>query len=160
MRRKRGYVRCVDAAKIIRDIRGQSPAAVAMFDDKMRFLAFSRGLLSDLQWPSPADVVGRSVYEVLPDIPPRWREVHARVLAGEELTSEEDFFPRQNGRIYWLRWSMKPWRAADGSIRGALLFSEVINEQVAARLALPDSEARVRAPFRNPAARTAHLAPA
>jgi PAS domain S-box-containing protein len=159
MRRKRGYVRCVDAAKIIRDITEQSPAAVAMFDDKMRFLAVSRGLLSDLQLPSPADVVGRSVHEVLPDIPPRWREVHARVLAGEELTSEEDFFPRQNGRIYWLRWSMKPWRAADGSIRGALLFSEVINEQVAARRALADSEARFRATFENAAVGIAHLAP-
>src|SRR5260370_5047998 len=106
MRGKRGYVRCVAAEKIIRDITEQSPAAVAMFDDKMRFLAVSRGLLSDLQLPSPADVVGRSVYEALPDIPPRWREVHARVLAGVELTSKEDFFPRQNLRIYLLRLSI------------------------------------------------------
>jgi PAS domain-containing protein len=81
------------------------------------------------------------------------------VLAGEELTSEEDFFPRQNGCTYWVRWSMKPWRAADGSISGTLLFTEVINEQVEARRALADSEARFRATFENAAVGIAHLAP-
>jgi hypothetical protein len=41
-------------------------------------------------------------------MPLHWREVHARVLAGEELIREEDFFPRQDGHVYWVRWSMKP----------------------------------------------------
>jgi PAS domain S-box-containing protein len=81
------------------------------------------------------------------------------VLAGEELGHEEDPFPRQDGRIYWCRWSMKPWRTADGRIGGALLFSEVITEQVAARHALADSEARFRATFENAAVGIAHLAP-
>jgi hypothetical protein len=41
-----------------------------------------------------AKVIGRSIYEAFPDMPRRWREIHARVLAGEEL-SEEDFFGRR-----------------------------------------------------------------
>jgi PAS domain S-box-containing protein len=81
-----------------------------MFDDQMRYLAVSRRFLSDFQLSTPADVIGRSLYAVFPDMPPRWREVHARVLAGEELTNEEDFFPRQDGRVYWVRWAMSPWR--------------------------------------------------
>ena len=73
-----------------------------MFDTKMRYLAVSRRFLSDFQLSDPAEVIGRSAYEVFPDLPSRCRENHVRVLAGEELTEEEDFFPRQDGRIYWV----------------------------------------------------------
>jgi PAS domain S-box-containing protein len=90
-----------------------------MFDDKMRFLAVSRRFLSDHELGDAAGVIGRSVYEILPDLPLRWRKIHVRVLAGEELAHEEDFFPRKDGRVYWIRWSMKPWRTADGRIGGA-----------------------------------------
>src|SRR6266446_6414701 len=137
----------VDASKIIRDITEQAPAGIAMFDAKMRYLAVSRRFLSDFQLSAQAELIGRSHYEIFPDIPPRWREIHARVLAGEELAREEDLFPRQDGRIYWVRWLMKPWRTANGQIGGALLFNELITEQVEARRALADSEARFRATF-------------
>jgi PAS domain S-box-containing protein len=130
-----------------------------MFDDKMRFLATSRRFLSDFELGDPAEVIGRSVYEILPDIPWRWREIHARVLAGEELASEEDSFPRQDGRVQWVRWSMKPWRTADGLIGGALLFHESITEQVEARRALADSEARFRITFESAPVGIAHVAP-
>jgi PAS domain-containing protein len=86
-RRKGGYISWIDA---IRDITEQAPAAVAMFDDKMRFLAVSRRFLSDNELGEAAKVIGRSIYETFPNGPPRWREIHVRVLAGEEL-SEEDF---------------------------------------------------------------------
>src|SRR5260370_35700778 len=116
-----------------------------MFDTKMRFLAVSRWFLSDFQLSDPAEVIGRSAYEVFPDLPSRWREIHVRVLAGEELAQEGDFFPRQDGRIYWGRGAIKPWRTADGRVGGAMVFNEVIKEKNRARGALPDSEARVRA---------------
>ncbi len=73
------------------------------------------------------------------------------------MSEEEDFLPRQDGRADWARWSMKPWRSADGSIGGALLFSEVITRQVEARHALAESEARFRATFENAAVGVAHL---
>jgi PAS domain S-box-containing protein len=158
-RRKREHISWVDASKIVRDITEQAPASIAMFDTKMRFLAVSRRFLSNFQLSDPAEVIGRSAYEVFPDLPSRWRENHVRVLAGEELTHEEDFFPRQDGRIYWVRWAMKPWRAADGRIGGAMLFNEVINEQIRAKRALADSEARFRATFENAAVGIAHLGP-
>jgi PAS domain S-box-containing protein len=171
--------RVIGASKIIRDITDRkrtearlaereaqlamfvedAPAAIAMFDDKMRYLAVSRRYVSDFGLPPHAELIGRSHYEIFPDIPPRWREVHARVLAGEELAHEEDPFPRQDGRTDWCRWLMKPWRTADGRIGGALLFSEVITEQVAARRALAESEARFRATFENASVGIAHLAP-
>src|SRR5262249_28798317 len=136
-----------------------APAAIAMFDAKMNYLAVSRRLLSDYQVPATTEIIGRSHYEIFPEIPARWREIHARVLAGEELANEEDPYLRQDGRTDWIRWSMKPWRTVKGLIGGAMLFAEVITEQVEARRALADSEARFRATFENAAVGIAHLAP-
>jgi hypothetical protein len=68
-------------------------------------------------------------------MPPQWREIPTRVLAGKELAYEEDFFPRQDGRVQWIRWSMRQWPGADARIGGALLFTEVITEQVEDRRA-------------------------
>ena len=154
--RKGGYISSVDA---IRDITEQAPASIAMFDDNMRFLAVSRRFLSDNELGESAKVIGRSIYETFPDMPPRWREIPTRVLAGEEPAYEEDFSPRQDGRVQWVRWSMRPWPTADGRIGGALLFTELITEEVADRRALADSEARFRVTFENAPVGIAHVAP-
>jgi PAS domain S-box-containing protein len=136
-----------------------APAAIAMFDREMRYLAVSRRYILDFRLPQDAQLIGRSHYEVFPDIPQRWRDVHARVLAGEELSQAEDQFTRQDGCTHWVRWSMAPWRRADGSIGGALLFSEHRTEQVEARRALINSEARFRGTFENAAVGVAMVGP-
>jgi len=170
--------RVIGASKIVRDITERkrtearlaerevqlslfvehTPAAIAMFDSEMRYLVVSRRFLSDYQLGDPANVIGHSQYEIFPDLPRRWRDIHVRVLEGEELSHDEDFFPRQDGRAHWVRWSMKPWRTVGGRIGGAMLFAEVITEQVEARRALADSEARFRATFENAAVGIAHVA--
>jgi len=63
----------------------QMPAAIAIFDGRMHYRAVSRHYLSDLAWLfstevfPPDKVIGRTIYEVSPNAPPRWRDVHARV---------------------------------------------------------------------------------
>ena len=128
-----------------------APAAIAMFDSEMRYLAVSRRFVFDFRLPPNAQLIGKSHYEVFPEIPQRWRNIHARVLAGEELSNKEDHFTREDGRIEWTGWSMVPWRQADGSIGGALLLVEIRTGQVEGRRALADSEARFRATFENAA---------
>jgi PAS domain S-box-containing protein len=143
----------------------QMPTHMAVFDCEMRYVAVSQRFLSDMAYLfttkvfTPAEVIGRSHYEMFPNMPPRWRDIHTRVLTGEELTQEEDFLPAENRRPEWARWSMKPWRTADGRIGGALLFSEVITDQVEARRALAEGEARFRATFENAAVGIAHVDP-
>jgi PAS domain S-box-containing protein len=124
----------------------RAPAAIAMFDADMRYLAVSRRFLKDydLTVSGPETLIGRSHYEVFPTIPDHWREIHRRVLAGETMSANDEPFPRGNGRLDWVRWEMAPWYASDGSIGGAMLFSEVVTARKRVEEALRDSEARFR----------------
>jgi PAS domain S-box-containing protein len=140
----------------------EMPAAIAVFDAEMHYLAVSHCFLSNMALLfsadlfTPAEVIGRSFYETFPDMPPRWRGIHARVLAGEELAQDDDALPHDS-TADWVRWSMKPWYTADQRIGGAMLFSEVTTEQVQAKHALAESESRFRATFENAAVGIAHL---
>jgi PAS domain S-box-containing protein len=143
----------------------QMPVAIAIFDGEMRYRAVSRRHLTDLAWLfstevlPPDKVIGRTFREVSPNMPPRWGDAHDRVLAGAELGHYEDFVPRRDGRAVWVRWAMKPWRDAHGQIGGALLFSELVTEQVEIRHALHESESRARATFENAAVGISHVTP-
>ena len=123
-----------------------APAAIAMFDSAMCYLAVSHRFLRDyrLDDETPASLIGRSQYEVFPEVPERWRAIHRRVLAGETVSADDDPFPRVDGRIDWQRWEMVPWRHADGTIGGALLFTESMTERKASEAAVHESEARLR----------------
>jgi PAS domain S-box-containing protein len=143
----------------------QMPVAIAIFDGEMRYRAVSRRHLSDLAWLfstevlPPDKVIGRTFREVSPHMPPRWGDAHDRVLAGAEQAHYEDFVPRRDGRAVWVRWVMKPWHNAHGRIGGALLFSELVTEQVEIRHALHESESRARATFENAAVGISHVTP-
>ncbi len=105
-----------------------APAALAMFDREMRYVAVSRRWREDYR-VGPFDIVGRSHYEIIPEIPERWRAMHRRALAGEDLYCDEDRFVREDFSIQWLRWEIHPWRVADGDIGGIVIFTEDITQQ-------------------------------
>lgn len=105
-----------------------APAALAMLDRDMHYIAASRRWLRDFELQSE-EVIGHSHYEVFPEIPDRWKALHRRAMAGEDLYSDEDRFVRADCSIQWLRWEMHPWRTADGAIGGILIFAEDITQQ-------------------------------
>lgn len=102
-----------------------SPAAIAMFDREMRYLVVSRRWLADYDI-SQKNIIGMSHYEVFPDLPERWKQIHQRCLSGEVETCEEDPFPRADGSTDWVQWEVHPWRTVEGHIGGIIIFSELI----------------------------------
>lgn len=139
-----------------------APAAIAMFDRDMRYLAVSRRWLDD--YGLEGDIIGRSHYDVFPEIPERWREVHRRGLGGETVSDEADQFERADGTIQWLKWQLLPWRTAAGEVGGVILFTEDITARMLAeellrtatehaRVGLAVLDAERRYTFVNPAYR-------
>ncbi len=120
-----------------------APSALAMFDREMRYLAVSRRWITDYGLDDQ-DIVGRSHYEVFPDLPDRWKAVHRRALGGESVTVDEDWFQRSDGSGLWIRWEVRPWHAVDGGIEGVVIFSENITKRKNAEEALSASEERFR----------------
>jgi PAS domain S-box-containing protein len=138
----------------------QAPIGIAIFDRAMRYLAASRQFLTDQGLPGDTPLVGRLHYEVFPDIPQHWRDLHARVIAeGLELSHEGEAFERASGGVEWIRWSVAPWRTDAGEIGGLVLYTEVVTAAVEARLALQAAEARYRAVFDYTPVGVARVAP-
>ncbi len=105
-----------------------TPAAVAMLDTEMRFVAYSRRWITDYRLED-RDITGKSFYEVFPETPERWKEIHRRCLEGSIERSEEDQFPRADGTVDWVRWEIHPWYRSGNQLGGIILFTEVITER-------------------------------
>ena len=147
-KRKQAEDRLAEREAQLRLFIEHAPAAMALFDTDMRYVAFSRRYVSDYGLDPDIDLIGRSHYEIFPEVPDHWRVIHQRVLAGAELCQDEETFRRADGREDVLHWSMAPWVRADGTIGGAALFSEVVTARVAERRALAESEGRLAAAVR------------
>jgi PAS domain S-box-containing protein len=116
-----------------------APAAIAMFDREMRYVAYSRRWLSDYGL-GEQELAGRSQYEIFPDLPERWKEIYRRCLAGATEICDEDPFPRADGLVDWVRWEVHPWRTSKGDVGGIIIFSEVITGRKQAEEALREAE--------------------
>jgi len=101
------------------------PVGVAMLDREMRYVQVSDRWCADYAL-NRSEVLGHSHYEVFPDVPDRWKEIHRRSLAGETFRAEEDRWERNNGSTTWVRWEVRPWRNVDGDPGGILIFVEDI----------------------------------
>ena len=133
-----------------------APVPLAIFDRQMRYLSASSRWLSDYGMEG-RNLLGQSHYDVFPEIPERWRQLHQRGLAGEILNSAGECFVRADGSRQWLRWEIRPWHMPGGAIGGIAIFSEDITARVEAELALQASEARFRATFEQAAVGIAHV---
>ena len=108
---------------------------MAMFDRQMRYVAASQRWIERL-CGGTADVIGRSHYEVNPEVPPHWRDFHQRALAGGKFGNERERLQRADGSPMWVHWQVGPWRDANGEIGGITIVGEDVTAAVETEQAL------------------------
>ena len=121
-----------------------SPAALAMLDTDMRYIATSRRFKSDYGL-GEQNLIGKTHYEVFPETPQFRKVIHQRCLKGDVEKREEDFSIRPDGTTEWFRWEIRPWHKAGGDIGGIIIFTEVISDRKLAEQKLKQSEEKYRA---------------
>jgi PAS domain S-box-containing protein len=110
-----------------------APAAVAMVDENMVFVAVSNCWLEDYNLKDQS-IIGLSYYEVFPSLGPESRERHQRILNGAVERKEGDFFTALGvDQFQYVTWEMRPWYKFDGTIGGIMVFTQNITEAVLQR---------------------------
>lgn len=125
----------------------RAPAAIAMFDLDMKYLAASHKWMEDYHLQG-REIIGISHYEIFPEIGDDWKEIHQRCLKGDVEINEEDPFNRADGSVQYLKWEVRPWYRSDDEIGGILMFTEdvtqIIYEKEELRRAKQDAEQAAR----------------
>jgi PAS domain S-box-containing protein len=103
------------------------PAAIAMFDTSMRYLAASARWRNEFSIGD--EVTGCSHDDVFFDAPDHWKEACRQALAGQGMRANEDSLTRLDGSTRWLRWEVQPWYSDADIVGGVTIFCEDLTEQ-------------------------------
>lgn len=104
-------------------------SGIAVHDKNMNYMYVSERYLERYGLKGK-NIIGKHHYEVFPDLPQKWREVHKRSLKGEVISKKEDPYYREDGSVDWTKWETRPWYEKDGSIGGIIIYTEIITEQI------------------------------
>lgn len=124
-----------------------APSSIAMFDVDMRYMAVSEQWVKDYGLKGVSEVIGKSHYDLFPEIGDDWKAIHQKCLAGEKASRDEDKFIRINGDIQWLKWAIKPWYTPNGQVGGLIMMTEEITEAINNKELLHISEETFRGNF-------------
>lgn len=105
-----------------------APASIVMLDSDLRFVMGSKAWVESFGLRGQ-DLAGRQLYEILPNLPERWKAVYKRCLDGAVEHMEEDILDRPDGQIDWCRWECRPWYSAEEKIAGLMLYLELITDK-------------------------------
>lgn len=128
----------------------QAPIAIAMFDKEVRYLAASNRWLQDYGIQK-TDIIGKSHYEVFPEIGDEWKTIHQDCLRGNVHQRTSEAFQRMDGSVQWISWEVRPWRSDAGTIEGIMMYSIDITAQKESEEQLRISEETFRNNFENAA---------
>ncbi|SMF95143.1 PAS domain S-box-containing protein [Methylomagnum ishizawai] len=140
--RKRAEAALAESEALLRLFIEHSPVALAMFDRELRYIAASQRWIADYDLGG-RDIMGRSHYEIFPDLPEHWKAAHRRGLAGEVVRIDEDRFLRRDGKTLWSCWEVRPWSRSSGATAGIIIFSDDITDRKLAEESLRASQRKL-----------------
>jgi PAS domain S-box-containing protein len=114
----------------------QLPGAIAMFDLNMHYLAVSEQWIKDYNL-AETEIIGRSHYEIFPEIADDRKAIHNDCLRGN-IKRDEGHFERQDGTSRWIAWDIRPWYVSKNNIGGLLIYREDITDRKHAEDVLKD----------------------
>jgi len=114
---------------LMRYIIEHSRSAIAVHDKNLNYLYVSQRY-KDVYNIKDENIIGKHHYDVFPDLPQKWRDVHQKTLLGETFSEDKDIYVREDGSFEWTRWECRPWYEYDGTIGGIIVYTEVITEHV------------------------------
>jgi PAS domain S-box-containing protein len=117
-----------------------APAAVAMFDREIRYLAVSRRWLEDYHL-SDQNIIGMSHYDVLPNIGEDWKDIYEKCLRGEVMSNDEQVWHLLGGdQDQYLKWEVRPWYESGDRVGGVMMFTQDVTEEVLQRQELSQAK--------------------
>lgn len=126
--RKQAELELKHSHELMHYIIQHNQSALAVHDNEMRYIYVSERYLQDYK-VKEKDIIGKHHYDVFPDLPQKWKDVHQRALEGVISSSEEDPYERADGSVEWTRWECRPWHDANGEIGGLIVYTDVITER-------------------------------
>lgn len=105
----------------------QTPSAIAMFDTDMNYLAASKKWFEVYNIKNK-NIIGKSHFEVLPEIAKKWESNYQKCFEGETIKNEEECIERKDGTAQWLSWELCPWYSNENKIGGLVIHTSDITE--------------------------------
>ncbi|WP_221393000.1 response regulator [Dyadobacter sp. NIV53] len=105
-----------------------APAAVAMFDMEIRYMAVSNRWLEEYDLEGQ-NIIGLSHYELFPHVTQHWHDIHQDCLNGA-VVKEEEVLWRPHGQDHdqYLKYEVRPWYRSEGKVGGIMMFTQDITE--------------------------------
>jgi len=118
-------------------------SAVAIHDRELKYLYVSKNYLDQYKIKDK-NIIGKHHYDVFPDLPQKWRDVHQKALKGEVSRGDYDPYYKADGTVEWTKWECRPWYESEGIIGGIIVYTEVITDRKLAEDELRRSEEKFK----------------
>ncbi len=115
------------------------PTAIAMFDNEMNYISVSKLWISNYGLEDK-EIIGKSHYQVFPNLKEEWKQAHKQGLKGTAVCKEKDKYVHLDGTVQWVRWEVLPWYSSSDTIGGIIIFSEDITKIKLANDSLKENE--------------------
>ena len=119
----------VSEKETLREFVRSAPAAIAMFNTQVEYVAASAKWNEDYGL-GDENLIGRSHYEVFPEVSEEWKSIHKQCIGGKVISKERDLFEREDGSQQWIKWEVRPWYESHKEIGGLIMFTEDVTHLV------------------------------